>query len=93
MDWINEFILYRKDIFGFLWPEFALYFAIAILALSITFTLLKAFFVANEPKKKRKSADELIETIHRECAGCRWEGNLARHNKVCPRCGQSNFVE
>jgi len=76
-----------------LWPEFLLYGAITLLTLSIVITFLRALSPPKVEEESPKSPDEIVQTIHRECASCRWKGDLARHNKVCPRCGQSNFIE
>ncbi|HPQ70056.1 MAG TPA: hypothetical protein PKW95_13080 [bacterium] len=41
---------------------------------------------------KKKTLDDLVDTVQVECADCRWKGEVMRLRKKCPMCGSDNFL-
>jgi hypothetical protein len=90
VEWAIDFFLYRENIGGFLLPHIVLFMAIGLLVLSIFRSTVLALLASRVSKN---AADDVIQTIRTQCASCRWEGDIPKLRKVCPMCGQSNFVE
>lgn len=89
MAWLYDLLLYKSDVGGLLWPEFALWALIFLVGFSILISIVKTYLQYSKPK----GVEDAIDTIFRVCANCQWRGELSRHSKRCPRCGQNNFVE
>jgi len=58
-----------------------------ILSISILITTLFAFV-----RRSRTGTADIVDTIHVECASCRWVGEVPRLRKRCPMCGANNFT-
>ena len=94
MNWFSELMNYRANVGGFLFPELVYFTLIGLLCISILLASIRIFF--SKPKQampKVKSTVIEEHMVHSLCANCRWEGNLPKFNRRCPRCGQSNFSE
>ncbi len=68
-------------------PEIVWFVAVVILSISILITTLFAFV-----RRSRTGTADIVDTIHVECASCRWVGEVPRLRKRCPMCGANNFT-
>lgn len=89
-EWFSHFVQYRTDVLGLLFPEFILYSLVGLLAISIIRSTLKALGVSLGGSSAKSTAPKARRA---QCAGCGWSGEIVGYRRVCPRCGQSNFVE
>lgn len=88
--WWDRFINYQESIGGLLFPEVILVIILVLIGLSAFRSLFNAFLAGREPKVIDLNS---VETVYRVCANCKWQGEIPKLRKVCPICGQSNFVE
>lgn len=89
MDDLIAFLDYRTDIWGLIFPETVLYLTALILVVLILWGTYRAF----RPPKQLIDVQIDHRLEYSTCANCGWVGELSKLHRVCPKCGQSNFVE
>jgi hypothetical protein len=85
-----NFLQYRAELYGLLFPEFVYYTAIGLVIVSI----LRSTYVAyHPPVEEEDKIAAIMDLRHRHCASCGWQGDIPRSRCECPKCGQCNFTD
>ena len=87
MEWVKQLGNFEQNLSGLLWPELLVYFLIGIVSILV----LRSMVALLRLLKTKAKVDATIRLS--TCANCRWQGELSGIRKVCPRCGQSNFMD